>query len=30
MIALCPGNADKVKAAMQAAGYQAMEVIVGG
>ncbi|HEX6927855.1 MAG TPA: mevalonate kinase, partial [Gammaproteobacteria bacterium] len=30
MIALCPDNAEKVKAAMQVAGYQAMEVVVGG
>jgi len=30
MIALCPENADKVKIAMQAAGYQAMSVVVGG
>ena len=30
MIALCPDNAEKVKIAMQAAGYQAMEVVVGG
>ncbi|HEX6928715.1 MAG TPA: hypothetical protein VF267_05675 [Gammaproteobacteria bacterium] len=30
MIALCPENADTVKRAMQAAGYQAMEIVVGG
>lgn len=30
VIALCPENADDVKVAMQRAGYQAMEVTVGG
>ncbi|HEX7046668.1 MAG TPA: hydroxymethylglutaryl-CoA reductase, degradative [Gammaproteobacteria bacterium] len=30
MIALCPDNAETVKRAMQAAGYQAMEITVGG
>lgn len=30
MIALCAGNADAVKQAMQAKGYQAMTVTVGG
>ena len=29
MIALCPDNADKVIAAIQDAGYQAMEVQIG-
>ena len=29
MIALCPENADRVVSAMEAAGYQAMEVEIG-
>ncbi|MDX1455842.1 MAG: mevalonate kinase, partial [Gammaproteobacteria bacterium] len=30
VIALCPENAEEVKSAMMRAGYQAMEVVVGG